>query len=105
MEPVENAMKTGQSNSTYELFVGIDIAAATAAVATQRPGAKASSVFTIDQTPEGYRGLVNKLHAMDVMPSSVLIVMEATGPYWINLAMHCSNSRSSARSTRVALSP
>jgi hypothetical protein len=54
-------MKTGQPEPTYELFVGIDIAATTAAVSTQRPGAKASRSFTIDQTPESYNRLVNKL--------------------------------------------
>jgi transposase len=82
-------MKTGQPTSTYDLFVGIDIAATTAAVSTQRPGAKASPAFTIDQTPEGYRCLVNKLHATGVVPSRILVVMEATGPYWIHLAVHC----------------
>ena len=34
-------MTTGLATGTYELFVGIDIAATTAEVATQRPGAKA----------------------------------------------------------------
>lgn len=47
-------MTTGLAAGTYELFVGIDIAATTAEVATQRPGAKASRSFQIDQTPEGF---------------------------------------------------
>ena len=45
-------MTVAQAARTYELFVGIDIAATTAADTTQRPGAKASRSFTIDQTPE-----------------------------------------------------
>jgi transposase len=66
--------------------VGVDIAAATATVATQRPGAHASRSFTIDQTPEGYATLAHRLQASGHGPSSILVVMEATGPYWINVA-------------------
>jgi hypothetical protein len=50
----EVAMQTGQTVQTYALFVGVDIAAQTATVAIQRPGAKASRSLTIAQTPEGY---------------------------------------------------
>ena len=38
-------MQTDQTVPTYTLFVGVDIAAQTAMVATQRPGAKVESVF------------------------------------------------------------
>jgi transposase len=79
-------MRAGPAAQTYALFVGVDIAAATATVATQRPGAQASRSFTIDQTPEGYTTLVHRLQATGHVPSSILVVMEATGPYWINLA-------------------
>jgi transposase len=79
-------MRTGQPAQTYALFVGIDIAAATATVSMQRPGARASRSCTIDQTPEGYTSLVHKLQATSHVPSKVLVVMEATGSYWINLA-------------------
>jgi transposase len=79
-------MRTGQTVQTYALFVGVDIAAATATISTQRPGAHASRSFTIDQTPESYTSLVHRLQAMNHAPSKVLIVMEATGSYWINLA-------------------
>ncbi len=79
-------MTTGLAAGAYKLFVGIDIAAATAEVATQRPGAKASKSFQIDQTPEGFNCLVNKLQATDYDPSRILVVMEATGSYWISLA-------------------
>ncbi len=54
LEQGEVAMQTGQTVRTYALFVGADIAAQTATIATQRPGAKASRSLTIDQTPEGY---------------------------------------------------
>ena len=75
--------RTGQP---YTLFVGVDVAATTATVSTQRPGASASRSFTIDQTPEGYSRLVHKLQTTDSEPSSILVVMEATGSYWISLA-------------------
>ena len=46
-------MTTGLEARIYELFVGIDIAAATAEISIQRPGTKASKSFQIDQTPRG----------------------------------------------------
>jgi len=79
-------MQTGQTVPTYTLFVGVDIAAKTAMVATQRSGAKASRSLTIDQTPAGYTSLVHQLQATGSVPSQVLVVMEATGSYWISLA-------------------
>jgi transposase len=79
-------MTTGLAAGTYELFVGIDIAATTAEVSTQHPGAKASRSFTIDQTPEGFNRLVHTLQATGNAPSHVLVVMEATGSYWMSLA-------------------
>src|SRR6266487_867536 len=83
---MECVMTTELAAGTYALFVGIDIAATTAEVSTQRPGAKASRSFTIGQTPEGFNRLVHKLQATGNEPSHVLVVMEATGSYWISLA-------------------
>src|SRR5262245_50527067 len=79
-------MQPGQTVQTYALFVGVDIAAQTATVATQRPGTKASRSFTIDQTPEGYTSLLHQLQGTGSRPDQVLVVMEATGSYWISLA-------------------
>ena len=50
-------MRTGQTTQTYTLFVGVDIAATTAAVSTLRAGAHASRSFTIDQTPKAIPSL------------------------------------------------
>ena len=71
---------------TYDLFVGVDIAAATAAVAWQRPDAPRSRVLTIAQTPAGCAALSAQLQATTVTPARTLVVMEATGSYWITLA-------------------
>ena len=79
-------MPTDPTVLAYRLFVGVDIAAQTAMVATQRPGAKAGRSFTIEQTPEGYTSLLHQLQATGSVPGQVLVVMEATGSYWISLA-------------------
>ncbi len=42
---------------SYRLFVGVDIAAATATVAWQSPGLRVSRPITIDQTPQGFTAL------------------------------------------------
>jgi transposase len=83
---MECIMTTGLAAGTYELFGGIDIAATTAEVSTQRPGAQARRSFKIDQTPEGFTRLVHKLQATGTAPSHVLVVMEAPGSYGISLA-------------------
>ncbi|HEY5868927.1 MAG TPA: IS110 family transposase [Candidatus Tectomicrobia bacterium] len=79
-------MSIARTGQPYTLFVGVDIAATTATVSTQRPGASASRSFTIDQTPEGYSSLVHRLQATGDEASGILVVMEATGSYWISLA-------------------
>jgi len=79
-------MNPSQTVETYELFVGVDIAAKTAMVSTLRPGGKTSRSFTIDQTPEGSSSLLHTLQATGHAPSEVLVVMEATGSYWMSLA-------------------
>lgn len=79
-------MSGSQSTVSYSLFVGVDIAAATATVAWMYPGEKASRPVTIEQTPDGYASLARKLHATGKAPAEILVVMEATGAYWITLA-------------------
>jgi transposase len=72
--------------STYQLFVGIDVAAKTAAVAWHLPGARQPTCFSIDQTPTGFAQLQQRLQATTVPPAATLIVLEATGSYWMRLA-------------------
>ena len=79
-------MSSSQSTGVYSLFVGVDIAATTATVSWMRPGEKASRPMTIEQTPDGYASLERKLRATGKVPAEVLVVMEATGSYWITLA-------------------
>ncbi len=77
---------TISSAPSYELFVGIDIAAVTASVACKEPSQKVSRPFTIDQTPQGFKSLQQRLLAMGHPAQSILLVMQATGSYWMMLA-------------------
>ena len=79
-------MSVEKSPVSYQLFVGVDIAATTATVSWMHPGEKACRPITIEQTADGYASLERKLRATGLPPAEVLVVMEATGSYWITLA-------------------
>jgi transposase len=70
----------------YRLFVGVDIAAATATVAWLLPGAPITRPITIEQTPFGIAQLHARLQATGIAQNDTLVVLEATGSYWITLA-------------------
>ena len=70
----------------YRLFVGIDVAATSCAVAWMHPTTQPSRAITIDQTATGFADLQRQLEAIEPDPHAVLIVMEATGTYWMRLA-------------------
>jgi transposase len=76
----------------HKLFVGVDIAAATATVAWCEPGTKPSRPFTIAQTPHGFAELHARLHTTGYAPCEMLIVLEATGTYWMRLATTLADS-------------
>jgi transposase len=73
-------------HTTYGLFVGVDVAAATATVAWLLPGTPLSRAITIPQTVAGLTSLQTQLSATGIAPAATLIVLEATGSYWITLA-------------------
>jgi transposase len=79
-------MRAASKESKYRLFVGVDISATSAAVAWMQPGGKVTRSFTIEQTPQGFALLQQKILATGNRAADVLIVMEATGCYWIALA-------------------
>jgi len=72
--------------SDYQLFVGIDIAAQTATAAWTRLDRQVSQVVTIAQSAEGYQELNTLLLATGTVACEILVVMEATGTYWMQLA-------------------
>jgi transposase len=79
-------MTTSTNDATYHLFVGVDIAAMSAKVSWLVPGAAPTRAITMEQTPEAFRALEQRLLATGYQARSILVVMEATGSYWISLA-------------------
>ncbi len=81
--------KQAENNPTsYQLYVGVDIAAATFTAAHLRPdAAKPTKALNYLQSPESFRKLEQDLLKTGVVPAQTLIVMEATGNYWISLAV------------------
>ena len=74
-------------NRVYELYVGIDVAADTFTAAWLAPGGKPAAPFTGEQTPTGYAALQRRLQATAAPPAATLAVLEATGNYWVALAV------------------
>lgn len=73
------------STPSYHGFVGVDIAAKTF-TATWTPHAPARP-RTFDQTSAGYAAFADHIATSCPDPTSTLVVMEATGSYWISLAV------------------
>jgi len=71
----------------YRLFVGVDIAATTFTAAWKTLDANASPALTFNQTAQGIAAFRDILHTMEADPAATLIVMEATGSYWITLTL------------------
>jgi len=72
---------------TYQLFVGVDIAAATFTAAWTAPDRVLSTPRTFDQSPAGFAAFQQQLQATGVPPAATLVVLEATGSYWVALAV------------------
>lgn len=79
-------MSIASTMAEYRLFVWVDISATSAMVTWMQPGRKVSRSFTIAQTTAGFAQLQQKILASGYKAAEVLIVMEATGCYWISLA-------------------
>jgi transposase len=71
----------------YQLFVGIDIAATSFTATWQAATAALANPVTLAQTPAGFQQLLQHLAATTVIPEQTLVVLEATGSYWIALAV------------------
>jgi len=72
--------------ASYDLVVGIDIAAASATLVELPRDAAPSPPRTIKQTPADHAALLAHLRASGLALDRILVVMEATGSYWIALA-------------------
>lgn len=68
-------------------YVGVDIAARSAAIAWHDLSTGEIDSFSIEQTAAGYARLCQRLPATST-PAHTLVVMEATGTYWLGLAWY-----------------
>lgn len=71
--------------ASYRLYVGVDIAAASATAVWLVEG-QARAPYSFAQSPQGHAALQHRLLAEGAPPEQVLVVMEATGSYWMRLA-------------------
>src|SRR3954453_6241414 len=71
----------------YQRYVRVDIAAETFVAAWLAPGGKAGTPFTGEQTPAGFAALQRRLQGTGSAPTATLVVLEATGTYWVALAV------------------
>lgn len=72
----------------YQLFVGIDISARTFTASCLKPEQEPTLAVDFEQSVQGYATFYKWLLAQgkDCTPQQFLVVMEATGTYWIMLA-------------------
>ncbi len=71
----------------YQLFVGVDVAAASFTAAWCGPSISGTSPRTFPQTSAGYAAFQAQLQGTKMAPSAILVVLEATGSYWVTLAV------------------
>lgn len=71
---------------SYQLYVGIDVSAQTFSAAWTTNGSGIFPTLTLTQNLENIKKLKQKLLASGFPPAEILVVMEATGTYWIKLA-------------------
>jgi len=80
-------MDTDVAPAPAQVYVGVDIAAATCAVAWLAPPGRPSTPRTFEQTPAGFAALQGHLQATGAPPAATHVVMEATSTYWVALAV------------------
>ncbi len=80
-------MATRAERPAYQLFVGVDIAAATFTTTWSCDAQVILRPRTFPQTSAGFAAFLQQLRQTGTAPAATLIVMEATGSYWITLAL------------------
>ena len=76
-----------ETSARYQLYVGVDIAAETFTAAWLPPGGTPAAPLTREQTPAGFAALQQRLQATGARSAETLVVLEATGNYWVALAV------------------
>jgi transposase len=79
------------ATKSFKLFVGVDIAAVTFDAACYQPGLsrndRPEKALHYRQSQECYTKFSQFLLTKEAEPASILIVLEATSTYWLNLAL------------------
>jgi transposase len=71
----------------YRCFVGIDIAATSFTTSWTTDGHTLPRALTYAQNPAGFAAFQRQLQATGCPPPQTLVVLEATGSYWVSLAV------------------
>ena len=74
------------SQTPYRLFAGVDIAATSFAASWTTGSAPHDRAVSFSQTADGFAAFHNRLLALGVPATQILVVLEATGTYWVMLA-------------------
>jgi transposase len=80
-------MSSTPSPSEYRCYVGVDIAATSFTAIWTTDGRVQPKAVTFSQSASGFAAFQQQLQATRVVPAQTLIVLEATGSYWIALAV------------------
>jgi transposase len=75
------------ASSLYQMFVGVDIAATSFSASWSQTGDPPQRARSFAQTPDGFAAFQAALASTALAPAATLIVLEATGSYWITLAV------------------
>lgn len=75
------------SPTRYGLYVGIDVSLKTLSVAWGESARAIGRAQTYPQTHAGYAALQRALRQTGVAPAAVVVVLEATSTYWMQLAV------------------
>lgn len=76
-----------EAKPVYHLWSGLDIAAKTFTASWTTDRATYAPPLTLPYTPEGITTFQQQLSSQGIAPADTLIVLEATGSYWIRLAV------------------
>jgi len=76
-----------EANHVYRLWSGVDIAAKTFTATWTTDRTTYAAPLTLPYTPEGITTFQQQLSSQGIAPADTLIVLEATGSYWIRLAV------------------
>jgi transposase len=76
------------SKPNYQYYAGVDIAARTFTAATCYRDSSPSKAINLTQTAQGYAELKKLLLKAGHLADQILVVLEATGTYWIELASY-----------------